>query len=58
MARVHDVTKNHIRRNGNLYKGIPGNPVRGATGHNRDEQMEVNNHDIGALTTFSKCRYK
>jgi len=23
-----------------------------------DEQMEVNNHDIGALTTFSKCRYK
>ncbi len=28
-----DVAKNH-RQNGNLEKGIPGNPVRGATGHN------------------------
>ncbi len=35
IACAHDITKNHRRRNRNLQKGIPGNPVRGTTGHNR-----------------------
>ncbi len=35
MACVHDITKNHRRRKGNLQKRIPMNPVSGATGHNR-----------------------
>ncbi len=31
---AHDIIKNHRRRNRTLQKGIPGNPVRGTTGHN------------------------
>ncbi len=28
MERAHDITKNHRRRNGNLQKRMPRNPMR------------------------------
>ncbi len=43
MAHVHDSTKNTRRRHRNLHKKIPGNPVRGATGHNASlEELSLN----------------
>ncbi len=35
MAHAHNVTNNHRKRNKNLPKRFPRNPVRGATGHNK-----------------------